>query len=59
MGPNNAIQTIIVLAIVAIALILCIRHFVNMGRKKDCGCGCGENCRNKGNRHIKHYNSKE
>lgn len=41
------IPTIIVLAVVAVALVLVIRYYVRSGRKiTDCGCGSGSACKN-------------
>jgi len=48
MDTTTLIQTIIVLAIVAVCLILALRHFIKIGKGKgDCGCGKGSACRNK------------
>lgn len=41
------IQTIVVLAIVAVALIYVLRRVIKTSRGKgDCGCGCGKDCKN-------------
>ncbi len=34
----------IIIAIIALALILAIRHFINFSHG-DCGCGGGKNCK--------------
>ena len=45
MEKTTIIQTIIVLAIVAAALIYVLRRVIKTGRGKgDCGCGCGRKC---------------
>jgi len=45
MTTSTIIQTIIVLAIIAIALIYVLRRVINTARgKNDCGCGCGKDC---------------
>jgi len=47
MTTSALIQTIVVLAIVAVALVYVLRRIVRNGKGKDCGCGCGEHCKNK------------
>ena len=48
MERMTIIQTIIVLAIVAAALIYVLRRVIKTTRgKNDCGCGCGGNCKHK------------
>ena len=47
MDKIAVIQTIVVLAIVAVALIYVLRRVIKTGRGKgDCGCGCGKDCKN-------------
>ena len=46
MEKMTIIQTFIVLAIVAAALIYVLRRVIKMSRGKgDCGCGCGKDCK--------------
>ena len=53
MEKTAIIQTIIVLAIVAAALVFVLRRVMKTGRGKgDCGCGCGKDCKNK---KVKNY----
>ena len=41
-------QTIVVLAIVAVALVYVLRRVIKTTRGKgDCGCGGGKNCKHK------------
>ncbi len=48
MTISTIIQTIVVLAIVAVALVYVLRRVIKMTRGKgDCGCGCGSNCQHK------------
>lgn len=49
MTTSAIIQTFVVLAIVAAALVYVLRRVIKMTRGKgDCGCGCGGNCQHKG-----------
>lgn len=48
MDSITIIQTIVVLAIVAAALIYVLRRVIKTTRGKgDCGCGCGKNCKSR------------
>ena len=48
MTTSTIIQTFIVLAIVAVALIYVLRRVIKTTRgNNDCGCGCGNNCKHK------------
>ena len=48
MEKGTIIQTIIALAIVALALIYVLRRVIKTTRGKgDCGCGCGKDCQHK------------
>ena len=48
MTESTLIQTIVVLAIVAIALLYVLWRVVKTARGKgDCGCGCGKDCKKK------------
>lgn len=45
MDKTTIIQTIAVLAIVALALVYVLRRVIKTMRGKgDCGCGCGKDC---------------
>ena len=45
MTTSAIIQTIIVFAIIAVALIYVLRRVIKTGSNQgDCGCGCGKNC---------------
>jgi len=47
MDKTAIIQTILVLAIVAVALVYVLRRVIKTSRGKgDCGCGCGKDCKN-------------
>jgi len=53
MSDTSIIQTIIVLAIVAIALVYVLRRVIKTSRSQgDCGCGCGKNCKHKNGKHY-------
>ena len=46
MEKTTIIQTIVVLAIVAAALVYVLRRIIKATRgKSDCGCGCGKDCK--------------
>lgn len=46
MTTSTIIQTIVVLAIVAVALVYVLRRIISTIRNQnDCGCGCGKNCK--------------
>jgi len=46
MSDYSALETIVVLGIVAIALVYVLRRVIKTTRGKgDCGCGCGKNCK--------------
>ena len=46
MTTSTIIQTFIVLAIVAVALIYVLRRVIKTTRgNNDCGCGCGKDCK--------------
>lgn len=48
MTTSAIIQTIIVFAIIAAALIYVLRRVIKTTRNQgDCGCGCGKACKNK------------
>ena len=48
MTTSTVIQTIIVLAIVALALVYVLRRVIKITRhNSDCGCGCGKHCNHK------------
>ena len=49
MEKTTIIQTIIVLAIVAVALVYVLRRVIKTtrGKDSDCGCGCGKDCKHK------------
>ena len=48
MEKVTLIETIVVLAIVALALIYVLRRVIKTSRGKgDCGCGCGKDCQHK------------
>lgn len=48
MDTITIIQTIVVLAIVAAALVFVLRRVIKTSRgKNDCGCGCGKQCNHK------------
>ena len=48
MTNTSIIQTIVVLAIVAVALVYVLRRVIKTTRGHgDCGCGCGKNCQHK------------
>ena len=48
MTTSTIIQTIVVLAIVAVALVYVLRRVISTIRgKQDCGCGGGKNCKSK------------
>ena len=48
MEKTTIIQTIVVLAIVAVALIYVLRRVIKTSRSNDdCGCGCGKHCNHK------------
>ena len=50
MTTSALIQTIVVLAIVAVALVYVLRRVINTTRGRgDCGCGCGKSCKCKKN----------
>jgi hypothetical protein len=50
MTTSTLIQTIVVLAIVAVALVYVLRRVINTTRGRgDCGCGCGKSCKCKKN----------
>jgi hypothetical protein len=47
MDKTAIIQTILVLAIVAVALVYVLRRVIKTSRGKgDCGCGCSKDCKN-------------
>ena len=55
MSTSTVIQTIVVLAIVAVALVYVLRCVIKTMRghdKGDCGCGCGKNCHTKSTRNY-------
>lgn len=48
MTTSAIIQTIVVLAIVAAALVYVLRRVIKTTRGSgDCGCGCGKHCKHK------------
>ena len=48
MTTSTIIQTIVVLAIVAVALVYVLRRVIKTTRDHgDCGCGCGKDCKHK------------
>lgn len=48
MDIATIIQTIVVLAIVAIALVYVLQRAIKTMRGKgDCGCGCGKSCKSR------------
>ena len=48
MEKVTLIETIVVLANVALALIYVLRRVIKTSRGKgDCGCGCGKDCQHK------------
>ena len=48
MEKTTIIQTIMVLAIVAVALVYVLRRVIKTTRGNgDCGCGRGKNCKSK------------
>lgn len=48
MDKVTLIETIVVLAIVALALVFVLRRVIKTSQgKRDCGCGCGKDCKNK------------
>lgn len=45
MSTSTIIQTLLVLAVVAVALVYVLRRVIKtMGGKGDCGCGHGKDC---------------
>lgn len=45
MSVSTIVQTIIVLAIVTVALVYVLRRIVQAHKGEDCGCGCGSKCK--------------